>query len=116
MLLRTAAAIALALAAVSAAGASLSPDAWTIGPIIHGASRSPGMPLHPSPGPGRAFQIVLPQAGAGSLNYVTFRHGSLAGKSRIVMRYRVDAAPGVRLVPRTARQLPSQITLYFQRA
>ena len=31
------------------------------------------------------------------------------------MRYRIEAAPGASIVPRTAPQLPSQITLYFQR-
>ena len=60
------------------------------------------------------MHIDLPGPG-GSVNYVTFRHGSLAGKSRIVMRYRVEAAPGVQIVPRTAPGLPSIITLYFQR-
>lgn len=114
MLLRTVAAFALGIAAVSATAATLNPSAWTIGPVIQGQSRSRLMPLHPSPGPGRAFHIVLPQA-PGSLNYVTLDHGSLAGKRRIVMRYRIDAAPGVEVVPRTAPQLPSQITLYFQR-
>jgi hypothetical protein len=31
------------------------------------------------------------------------------------MRYRIEAAPGVRILPVTAPQLPSIITLYFQR-
>ena len=115
MLFRTAAAIALALAAASATAATLNPSAWTIGPIVRGQNKSRLMPLHPSPGPGRGFQIALPGPG-GSLNYVTLRHGSLAGKSRIVMRYRIEAAPGVQVVPRTDPRLPAQITLYFQRA
>ena len=102
-------------AAASASAATLNPSAWTIGPIARGQNYSRGMPLHPSPSLGRAFQIALPGPG-GSVNYVTFRHGSLAGKSRIVMRYRIDAAPGVQVVPRSAPQLPAQITLYFQRA
>jgi hypothetical protein len=95
------------------AASYLNPSAWVIGPIVRGQSRSRGMPLHPSPGPGRGFNIEFPQAG--SVNYVTFRHGSLAGKSRIVMRYRIEAAPGVRILPVTAPALPSVITLYFQR-
>jgi hypothetical protein len=49
------------------------------------------------------------------VNYVTFHHGSLAGKHRIVMRYRIEAAPGVQIFPRTAPGSPSIITLYFQR-
>jgi hypothetical protein len=105
--------IALALAAASSAGPPLS--AWTIGPVIRGESRSPGMPLHPSVGPGKAWHIDLPRA-PGSVHYVTFRHGSLAGKGRIVMRYRIEAAPGVRILPVTDPALPSMITLYFQRA
>ena len=102
--------------AVSArAGAShMNPRAWVIGPMINGRSYSRGMPLHPSPGPGRAWHIELPQPPA-SVHAVTFRHGSLAGKSRIVMRYRVEAAPGVRIMPRTAPTSPPWITLYFQR-
>ena len=48
------------------------------------------------------------------MNYVTVHHGSLAGKHRIVMRYRVETAPGARIVPRTDPNAPSIITLYFQ--
>ena len=110
-----AAALALVLADAGAAAATLDPGAWTIGPVIRVQNYSRLMPLHPSPGPGRGFHIALPQA-PGSLHYVTFRHGSLTDKSRIVMRYRIEAAPGVQVVPRTAPQMPAQITLYFQRA
>ncbi|HEX4736975.1 MAG TPA: hypothetical protein VH331_05380 [Allosphingosinicella sp.] len=91
------------------------PDQWTIGPIIDGRNYSKGVPLHPIPGPAGAWHIDLPQA-PGSVHYVTFRHGSLAGKTRIVMRYRVDADPGVRIVPLTGPNQPSIITLYFQRS
>ena len=91
------------------------PDQWTIGPIIDGRDYSQRMPLHPTPDAGGAWHIDLPQA-PGSVHYVTFRYGSLAGKKRIVMRYRIDAAPGVRVVPATAPNLPSIVTLYFQRA
>src|SRR5687767_1791399 len=104
MLLRASMMFALGLLAVPAAetdaraASYMNPSAWVIGPIIRGQSRSRGMPLHPSPGPGRGWHIDFPQA-PGSVHYVTFRHGSLAGKSRIVMRYRVEAAPGVRIVP-----------------
>ena len=103
-------------AEAKAGGASYatSPGAWTIGPIIRGRNYSQGVALHPSPRAGGGFQIDLPRA-PGSVHYVTFRHGSLAGKSRIVMRYRIEAAPGVRIQPITAPALPSIITLYFQR-
>ncbi|TFI57305.1 hypothetical protein E2493_15670 [Sphingomonas parva] len=87
---------------------------WTIGPIVRGRNHSVGMPLHPTPRRGGGWQIDLPRA-PGSVHYVTFPHGPLTGKSRIVMRYRVEAAPGVRIVPPSAPDLPSILTLYFQR-
>jgi len=87
---------------------------WTIGPIIRGRNYSRGMPLRPTPRPGGGWQVELPQAPR-SIHYVTFRHGPLVGKRRIVMRYRVEADPGVRIVPRTAPASPSMITLYVQR-
>ena len=122
IMIRTAAAITLALLAACAqdtpanAQAVSARDAgsWTIGPIIRGRNYSNNMPLRPTPRRGGGFQIDLPQA-PGSVHYVTFPHGSLAGKSRIVMRYRIEADPGVRILPRTAPNLPSIITLYFQR-
>lgn len=97
-----------------AATVGLNPAAWVIGPIIDGENYSRGMPLHPSPRRSGGWQIDLPRAPS-SVHYVTFRHGSLAGKSRIVMRYRVEAAPGVQIRPSTAPQAPSIVTLYFQR-
>lgn len=121
MLVRAATFITLALVAASYSGAEakapaagLNPSAWVVGPIINGRNYSLGVPLHPSRGPAGGWHIDLPQA-PGSVHYVTFRHGSLAGKSRIVMRYRIEADPGVRIVPVTAPQMPSIITLYFQR-
>lgn len=87
---------------------------WTIGPIIRGRNYSKGMPLQPTPRRGGGFQIDLPQW-PGSVHYVTFPHGSLAGKRRIVMRYRVEADPGVRIAPPSAPNGPAIITLYFQR-
>ena len=105
----------VAVTLLAAAPADAAPGrAWTVGPIVHGRNASRGVALHPSPGPGRGWHIDLPTA-PGSVHYVTFRHGSLAGKSRILMRYRIEAAPGVRILPRTAPSMPSVITLYFQR-
>lgn len=89
--------------------------AWTIGPIIRGRNHSRGMPPTPAPTRNGGFAIDLPQA-PGSVHYVTFRHGPLTGKRRIVMTYRVDADPGVRIAPRTSPASPSQLTLYFQQA
>jgi hypothetical protein len=119
-----AAALSLALLAACSDGAGAAPgapadvsnpEAWTIGPIIRGRNYSQGMPLHPTPGPKGSWHIDLPRA-PGSVHYVTFRHGPLGGKRRIVLRYRILAAPGVRIVPTTAPSGPSIITLYFQRA
>ena len=113
-----------ALALVSASGdrvqaqspaAASNPAAWTIGPIIRGRNYSQGAPLHPAPRRGGGWQVDIPQRPTG-IHYVTFRHGSLAGKRRIVMRYRIEAARGVRILPATAPHLPSIMTLYFQRA
>jgi hypothetical protein len=120
---RTAAAAALTLLAAcgngTAANAAQADPAnassWTIGPIIGTRNYSVGMPLHPTPRPGGGWHIDLPRA-PGSVHYVTFPHGSLAGKSRIVMRYRIETAPGGRIVPTTMPELPSILTLYFQRA
>jgi hypothetical protein len=92
----------------------LEPGKWTIGPIIRGKNYSPGMPLHPGEAAGGGLQIELPRAPA-SVHYVTFPHGSLEGKRRIVMRYRIEADPGVRIVPTTVPSSTAIITLYFQR-
>lgn len=107
--------LALSAAGLAAAAGAAVPaaSAWTIGPITPTGNHSRGVPLHPAAGPGRAWHIDLPGPG-GSVNYVTFHHGSLAGKRRIVMRYRVETAPGARIVPRTDPNAPSIITLYFQ--
>lgn len=89
--------------------------AWTIGPLIRGRNYSVGVPLTPSPLRGGGWYIDLPRA-PGSVHYVTFRHGSLRGMRRIVLRYRVVTAAGATIVPTTIPTSPSIITLYFQRA
>ena len=97
-----------------AAGAS-NPGAWLIGPIIRGRNYSKNVPLHPTPRRGGGFQIDLPRA-PGSVHYVTFRHGPLTGKRRLVMRYRIETAPGVRLLASSDGRSEAMITLYFQRS
>jgi hypothetical protein len=92
----------------------LNPARWFIGPVVSGQNASHGMPLHPE-GAGGGWYFDLPPP-PGSVHYITFRHGSLTGKTRIVMRYRVEVNPGVRIEPVTAPGSPSIITLYFQRA
>lgn len=90
--------------------------AWEIGPIDRGRNYSPGMPSTPTPvGRGWYFDFPYPYKAAGHVHYVTFRSGPLLGKSKIVMRYRVDAPKGVRFVPQETPQEPAMVSLYFQR-
>lgn len=91
------------------------PDGWGIGPIIRGKNYSVGMPLRPAETRRGLFEIEMPTA-SGSVHYVTFRHGSLEGKRRVVLRYRLEAAPGTRIVASTVPSMPGLITPYFQRA
>jgi hypothetical protein len=114
------AAFLLPLALLSACGDSVraapaDPAAWTIGPIVRGRNYSQGVPLHPVPRRGGGFQIDLPRA-PGSVHYVTFRHGPLTARRRLVLRYRIEADPGVRILAASDGRSPSMITLYFQRS
>lgn len=63
-----------------------------------------------------SFQLDLPQAGQGSVHYVTKPVGGLSGYSRIQMRYRVELGEGASIVPLSDPSAPSILTLYFQRA
>ena len=104
------------LAGPAVIAAAQTADSWQIGPVIRGKNYSPGMP--PAPDPTRSgwtFDFPAPDAAAGHVHYLTFRPGSIAGKSRIVVRYRVDAAPGTRFVPQEAPRLPAALSLYLQR-
>ncbi len=97
----------------------MDPSVWEIGPIINGRNYSVGMPLNPSahPNGGWYFDIPYPTAAEGHAHYVTFPHGTLTGKSRITMRYRLEMDPGVQLVPTKEQPgVPSILTMYFQRA
>ena len=94
--------------------AASDPEAWTIGPFVRGRNYSKGVPLHPTPRRGGGWHVDLPAA-PGSIHAVTFRHGPLAGKRRMVMRYRVEAARGTRILAASDGRSPSMITLYFQR-
>jgi hypothetical protein len=122
MLLRTATLAAFAFlsacgieaeASAQAAAAS-NPQSWVIGPFVRGRNYSKGVPLHPTPRRGGGWHVDLPAA-PGSVHAVTFRHGPLAGKRRIVMRYRIEAARGARILASSDGRSPSMITLYFQR-
>lgn len=118
----TIAATLLTLASAAAPTGAVQPagapgaDAWEIGPIIRSRNHSVGMPLQPTPSrQGWFFDFPYPSVGAGHVHYVTFNHGPLTGRTRIVMRYRVDAEPGVRFMSRESPGLPATISLVFQR-
>lgn len=83
------------------------PELWVI-------DWSSGVPPNPLPHP-EGFAIEIPQQGAGSLHYVTAPTGSLTGKTKVTLHCRVEAEPGVKLVPRKFPGAPSLLTLYFQR-
>jgi hypothetical protein len=57
--------------------------------------------------------LVIP-LGEKPVHYVTMPCGPL--KMGIKLRFRIDADPGVKLVPRSAPKAPTMLTLYFQRA
>lgn len=109
-------ALVAAVASPATAQTTAPAQAWEIGPVIRGKNYSVGMPLSPTPQRGGwSFDFPNPNVDAGHVHYVTYRHGSLAGKSEIVVRYRIDAARSVRFVPQEQPELPAKISLYFQR-
>lgn len=115
-LLAVAASAGVAAAVLQPAADPSSAEAWEIGPIERQVSDSIGMPAQPTQGRrGWFFDFPYPNVGAGHVHYVTFQHGPLTGKRRIVMRYRIDSARGVRFVPRQQPQAPATVSLYFQR-
>ena len=88
---------------------------WEIGPIIRGKNYSAGMPLRPEmTRTGWRFDFPQPRASMGHVHYVTYDPGSLAGKKQITIRYRIEAAPGVRFVAQEAPDRPATMSLYFQ--
>lgn len=113
---------ALPLAALSApqpSAARSGPEraaSWEIGPIVRGRSSSPGMPRHAARENGATFfDIPWPTAREGHVHYVTVPTGSLAGARRIVLRYRIDGARGVRILPQEHPDREATLSLYFQR-
>lgn len=117
--------ISAALIGGAAAGTTASPAlaqsanaaAWEIGPIVRGRNLSVGMPPTPSQARrGWYVDFPYPHVGAGHVHYLSTNAGPLIGRRRIVMRYRIDAAPGVRFVPRERPGTPATISLYLQRA
>ena len=119
-LLFSAALIAGAAAGTGAAPAQAQPSnaqAWEIGPVIRGRNLSVGMPESPTQGRrGWYVDFPYPHVGAGHVHYLTYNHGPLIGARRIVMRYRIDAAPGTRFVARDTPGQTATISLFLQRA
>lgn len=91
-------------------------SAWEIGPIMVGENESKGMPLHPDVHQeGFLFDIPYPNREAGHAHYITVPTGSLAGKTKVTMRLRIEMDAGTKLVPVKFPDAPSLLTLYFQR-
>jgi hypothetical protein len=107
---------AVLLGASAALVAAPTASSWEIGPIIRGKNYSVGMPLRPAPTRnGWSFDFPAGSRQAGHVHYVTFNPGPLSQASRIVVRYRVDAAPGTRFVPQQHPKLPGTVSLFLQR-
>jgi hypothetical protein len=82
-------------------------SSWEVGPTIRGKAYSTGFTFDGS-------TLTLPLAG-GSANYITRPTGSLAGKTSIYLRYRVELDPGVTLHPKCCPEMVATgPTLYFQ--
>lgn len=102
-------------------GGTLDAAAWFIGPDLKGYAggafgvehRSPNMPTHPLAHPeGLTFQFPVGW-GRGHVNYLTFNHGPLTGKTRIVARFRIEGPAGLAFVNDTGGQ-NAAVTAHFQ--
>ena len=90
---------------------------WEIGPDVRGINYSVGMPLKPTPASNRgwSFAFPYPSREAGHVHAITYNPGSLKNASKIIMRYRIDAARGVRFEPQESPDQSATVSLYFQR-
>jgi hypothetical protein len=105
---------AAGLVAVPALAALPPAQAWDIGPMVRGQNYSVGMPARPSAAPGGALTMDFPLAGAGQVDALTTAVGPLAGARRITVRYRVEAARGVRFIADETPGETATVSLYFQ--
>ena len=81
-----------------------------------GKNYSVGMPSQPeTTHRGWSFDFPYPNRAAGYVHCVTHNPGSLAGKKRIVVRYRVVALEGTQFVPQEHPHLLGTVSLFFQR-
>mgnify|MGYP000341923481 CR=1 FL=1 len=107
----------LAVAPVAPAAAQSVRSTWSIGPVVRGKNSSYRMPATmQDTARGAVFDFPYPSPAAGHVHYVTTATRPLAGAKRITMRYRIDAARGVRFVPEEDPQNTATLSLYFQRA
>lgn len=85
-------------------------SAWDI-------ERAQGTPDHLLPhAEGEYFDFPHPTAERGRVGYVTKPTGPLSAATKVTLRVRIEAAPGVVLVPTRFPGSPALLTLYFQRA
>ena len=106
-------ALSLLSSSAHASAARLAPaSAWEIGPVIAGRNYSLGLARPTTTTDGWAFSIGPRH----EPHYVTFRHGSLRGKTRIRMRFRIDGpASAIVYGAKCATAAPAAVTLFFQR-
>jgi hypothetical protein len=98
-----------------AAASGPAAEEWSVGPVIRGRNYSVGMPSGLQAGPdGPSFDFPYPSRRAGHVHAVTVPVRSLAGAKRITLRYRIDAAPGVRFYGQENGG-PGWLSLFFQR-
>lgn len=72
------------------------------------------MPTNMAFEPTGGWSFVFPRQ-PGHVNYVTMPYGSLEGKTRISMKFRIETDPDVKIVPTNFPDMNSILTLYFQR-
>lgn len=109
------AAVGLALFGTTTLAAQ-SAQEWEIGPTIRGKNYSVGMPRQVTPTrTGWKFAFPESQRGDRHVNAVTLRTGPLDRKSRITIRYRIDAARGTQFVPQEEPGVPATVSLFLQR-
>ena len=90
------------------------PNSWEIGPFINGENYSKGMPVQPAKASDGIFTLELTTPEQ-QPHYVTMPSEPLAGRSKIIMTYKVELAEGAKIVPVKNPLAPSIISLYFQR-
>ncbi len=93
---------------------ALSAAGWIAGPTINGFNRSVGTWLTDEENC-LVVNIPSPNAEAGTANYITRYVGGLADASAIYIDFELVAPPGTKLLPRDGSNLPSLLTIYFQR-